>query len=158
MRGKRFLAMAVRDQVVKFSFTKRNYRILQFKLDAVPFLRGILALWDSLSLGTRMINLSSNMSGTEEEQIDSGKMFFTTALAMIIGVSIFFLLPAFLAGIFDKFWSLGAWWSNVIEGFIRLLILISYMALVGTIPDIKRVLPIMALSTKQLMRLKQTLN
>ncbi len=140
MRGKRFLAMAVRDPNGQIQLHDEELpAFYSSKWMRVPFLRGILALWDSLSLGTRMINLSANMSGAEEEQIDSGKMFFTTALAMIIGVSIFFLLPAFLAGLFDKLWSLGAWWSNVIEGLIRLIILIGYMALVGTIPDIKRV-------------------
>jgi len=140
MRGKRFLAMAVRDPKGQIQIHEEALpAFYSSKWMRVPFLRGILALWDSLSLGTRMITLSSNMSGSEEEQMDSGKMFFTTTLAMIIGVSIFFLLPAFAAGWLDKLWSLGAWWSNVVEGLIRLIILIAYMGLVGTIPDIKRV-------------------
>jgi uncharacterized protein YqhQ len=140
MRGKRFLAMAVRDHEGHIQIHEEKLPgIYSSKWMRIPFLRGVLGLWDSLSLGTRMISLSANMSGTDDEQIDNKSMAFVSFLSLLIGVAVFFLLPAFVAGLLDKAWSLGAWWSNIIEGILRLFILIAYMFLVGQIPDIKRV-------------------
>jgi Predicted metal-dependent enzyme len=48
------------------------------------------------------------------------------------------LLPALVAGWVDKALNLGPWWGNLFEGFLRLLILIAYLTIVGRIPDIKR--------------------
>jgi len=140
MRGKRFLAMAVRDPHGQIQLHEEELpAIYSSKWMRVPFLRGILALWDSLSLGTRMISLSANISGTDDEQIDSKSMALVTVLSLVIGVAVFFLLPAFVAGWLDKHFTLGPWWSNVIEGVLRLFLLIAYMALVGQMKDIRRV-------------------
>lgn len=140
MRGKRYLAMAVRDSHGQIQLHEEELpAIYSSKWMRVPFLRGILALWDSLSLGTRMISLSANISGTDDEQIDSKSMALVTVLSLVIGVAVFFLLPAFVAGWLHKRFTLGPWWSNVIEGVLRLFLLIAYMALVGQMKDIRRV-------------------
>ena len=140
MRGKRFLTMAVRDPNGAIQIHEEALPSLySSKWMRVPFLRGVISLWDALGLGSRMLTLSSNMAGNDEEQIDKKGMALATVVSIMIGIAVFFLLPALLAGWLDKLWTLGAWWSNVIEGIIRIILLISYMALVGRIEDIRRV-------------------
>ena len=140
MRGKRFLAMAVRDPNGDIQIHEEALPALyNSNWMRIPFLRGIISLWDALGLGSRMLTLSSNMAGTEEEQIDKKGMALATVVALIVGIAVFFLLPALLAGWLDKLWHLGAWWSNVIEGIVRITLLISYMALIGKMEDIQRV-------------------
>ena len=140
MRGKRFLAMAVRDPEGQVQlYEEKLPAIYSSNWMRIPFLRGVLGLWDALSLGSRMLTRSSNMAGTEEEQIDKKGMALATVFSLLIGIALFFLLPAFIAGWLDKLWNLGSWWSNVVEGLIRITLLLSYMALVGKVEDIQRV-------------------
>lgn len=140
MRGKRFLAMAVRDPQGNIQIHEETLpAIYNSKWMRIPFLRGILSLWDSLSLGIRMISISSNLSGTDEEKIDSKGIALITFLSMLISIAAFFLLPAFIAGWLEKVWSLKSWWANVIEGVLRLILLIAYMIIVGLTKDIQRV-------------------
>jgi len=140
MRGKRFLAMAVRDQTGQIKIHDEKLpAIYSSKWMRVPFLRGLFSLWDSLNLGARMITLSANMSGNEDEQIDGKSMALVTVISLLIAMVVFFLLPALIANWLGKLIHLSAWWSNIIEGLIRIIILIAYMALVGQMKDIKRV-------------------
>jgi uncharacterized protein YqhQ len=54
-------------------------------------------------------------------------------------VLVFFLLPAFLSGLLARLPGVSAWVSNLIEGGIRLAILILYLWIIGQMPEIKRV-------------------
>ena len=132
--------MAVRDQTGQIKIHDEKLpAIYSSKWMRVPFLRGLFSLWDSLNLGTRMITLSANMSGNEDEQIDGKSMALVTVISLLIAMVVFFLLPALIANWLGKLIHLSAWWSNIIEGLIRIIILIAYMALVGQMKDIKRV-------------------
>jgi len=111
------------------------YRSVWFR---TPFVRGVLGLWDSLELGMRYLTKAANVQTGEDEKIEGGTLVLTVLLAVALGVGIFFLLPALAAGWVDKSLSLGSWWSNLFEGFLRLTILVGYLLLVGRMPDIKR--------------------
>lgn len=139
MRGKKAVAMAVRSPqggIVMFDEQlPALYRSIWFK---TPFVRGVLSLWDSLELGMRYLTKAANVQTGEDEKIEGAALFFTVLAAVLVGIGLFFLLPALAAGWVDKFLNLGSWWSNLFEGILRLAILVLYMALVGRMPDIKR--------------------
>jgi len=139
MRGKKAVAMAVRSpqgEIVLFEEQlPAVYRSVWFR---TPFVRGVLGLWDSLELGMRYLTKAANVQTGEDEKIEGGTLVLTVLLAVALGVGIFFLLPALAAGWVDKSISLGSWWSNLFEGFLRLTILVGYLLLVGRMPDIKR--------------------
>ncbi|HOG76662.1 MAG TPA: DUF1385 domain-containing protein [Anaerolineaceae bacterium] len=139
MRGKKAVAMAVRSpqgEIVLFEEQlPAVYRSVWFR---TPFVRGVLGLWDSLELGMRYLTKAANVQTGEDEKIEGGTLVLTVLLAVALGVGIFFLLPALAAGWVDKSLSLGSWWSNLFEGFLRLTILVGYLLLVGRMPDIKR--------------------
>jgi uncharacterized protein YqhQ len=140
MRGKNHAAMAVRapnGEIV--TYQEELPDLYRSKWTTIPFVRGIFNLWDAMGLGMRFLTKSANIATGEEQQIEGKEMTFTVILSILIAVALFFLLPAFLAGLIEKYFSLSAWWSNLIEGAMRLLILIVYIVFIGRLPEIARV-------------------
>src|SRR5437667_10474071 len=64
MRGRHSAAVAVRKPDGDISVYEEvlNSRLYSSKLFRLPFLRGILLLWEMLVLGTRMMTLSANIA------------------------------------------------------------------------------------------------
>lgn len=140
MRGKNHAAMAVRapnGEIV--TYQEELPDLYRSKWTTIPFVRGIFNLWDAMGLGMRFLTKSANIATGEEQQIEGKEMTFTVILSILIAVALFFLLPAFLAGLIEKYFGLSAWWSNLIEGAMRLLILIVYIVFIGRLPEIARV-------------------
>ena len=140
MRGKNAVAIAMRapdSQIVVHSEELSPiYRSVWAK---IPFLRGIVTLWDALSLGMRALTISANTQTGEEEKLEGASLYFTLALSLGIAVGLFFLAPAFLGQLSERYLNLSAWWGNVLEGVIRLLLLVGYIWGIGRMPDIARV-------------------
>ena len=141
MRGKNAVAIAMRtpdNEIVLH--TERLGSIYNSKIIKVPFLRGLIALWDALILGMRALTLSANVQGDEDEQIEGPLLYITLATSMVFFVAIFFLTPA-TAGHFFRDWLNieSAWVTNLFEGFVRLGMLVGYIWLVGKMEDIRRV-------------------
>lgn len=146
MRGKQHAAMAVRapgGQIL--TYEEELPSLYQSKWMNIPFLRGILGLWDSLNLGMRFLTKSSNMVTGEDEQIEGKDLVFTVLLSLLLGIGLFFLLPALVSGWlegplgFEGLGNLGNWLSNLFEGLLRLAILVVYLMVVGRIPEVRRV-------------------
>ncbi|MCX6098446.1 MAG: DUF1385 domain-containing protein, partial [Candidatus Bipolaricaulota bacterium] len=67
------------------------------RLGRTPFLRGTFRLYDTMALGMRALNVSTQVAYPEEEQLSKGGTFFAFLLAMIVGVGAFIVLPLFIA-------------------------------------------------------------
>jgi len=140
MRGKFSVAMANRAPDNEIVLHKEELTgIYTSKLSKIPFLRGLIVLWDSLGLGMRFLTLSANIQTGEEEKLEGPMLYLTLALSLTFGLGLFFLAPALFAGLLSRFTPINPWLSNVVEGIVRLIILLIYMWSIGTIPDIKRV-------------------
>jgi len=114
--------------------------IYQGKIKTTPFLRGIIALWDAMFLGTRFLTISANhQTDKPEEQITGKSLYVTLAISLGIGILIFFVAPASLSHLFESFLGINPWMGNLIEGAIRVVLLVGYLALIQQIPDVKRV-------------------
>jgi uncharacterized protein YqhQ len=140
MRGRQSIAIAMRApnrQIVVHQEPISS--IYRGKLAKIPFLRGLLMLWDALGLGMRALTLSANTQTGENEKLEGPTLYLTLGLALAFGIGLFFLLPAAIGQLAEKFLDWNAWWSNLIEGMVRLLILVGYIWAVGWIPDIQRV-------------------
>ena len=146
MRGKEHVAMAVRapdGQIL--TYQEALPPLYRSKWMSVPFLRGVLGLWDSMNLGMRFLTKSSNMVNGEDDQIEGKELVLTVLLSLVLGIGLFFLLPALVSGWLDGPLGLGslgrtgAWLSNLLEGLIRLAILVVYLVVVGRMPEIRRV-------------------
>ena len=140
MRGRNTCAIAVRapDGQIRTQ-TETLGRLYQSGWARLPLLRGLLVLWDALVLGMRALTFSANIQAGGEESIDRGAMAATLVASLALGLGLFFLLPAGVGYLAERWLSISAWSANLVEGLVRLALLIGYIWAIGQIPDIGRV-------------------
>lgn len=141
MRGARVCSIAVRapDQSIVVE-TKPLKGLYLSRIGKLPFLRGLLLLGDALILGMQALTFSAKVQAAEEaEKIEGVPLTVTMLGSMTIGVAVFFLFPAGVAHAFERWASLNSWSTNLLEGLIRLSLLIAYIWAIGWMPDVRRV-------------------
>jgi uncharacterized protein YqhQ len=139
MRGAQAVAIAMRapnnEIVIQ---TEPLSGIYHSQIAKIPFLRGLLALWDSLGLGMRALTLSANTQTGEDEKLEGPALYLTIGISLTFGIALFFLAPAVIGQLSERFLHWNAWWGNLLEGVLRLALLIGYMLVIGQIPEIRR--------------------
>ena len=141
MRGARAVAIAMRDPEDNIVLhTEPLGGIYKTNIVKIPFLRGLILLWDSMGLGMRALTISANTQGEEEEQLEGWALYLTLGISLVFSIGLFFVLPATGSHLIETWMGVdNNWVANLIEGGIRLSILIGYIWGVGKISDIKRV-------------------
>lgn len=108
-------------------------------LAKVPFLRGVFVLLESLSLGFRALSWSAERAGEEEEEIGRKEIILTMVFAVAVAIAIFILAPAFAANWIKDLVGGNALLFVVIDGLIRIGLIVGYIWLIGRSDDIQRV-------------------
>ena len=140
MRGSQAVAAAMRSPEGEIIIEVEDLTgIYKSPLRKIPVLRGLIILWDALGLGTRYLTLSANIQTGEDEKIEGPTLFLTLFTSFAIAIALFFLAPAALGQLAQNALHINAWWGNIVEGIVRLLLLIGYMWGIGQMEDIKRV-------------------
>ena len=140
MRGRKACAVALRapdGQIV--THIEPLGGIYKSRVAKIPLLRGLILLWDALGLGMRALTLSANTQSGSDEKIEGPTLYLTVGLSLLIAVAIFFLAPAGIGHLAERYLGWNAWSGNLLEGLVRLLLLIGYIWAVGFLPDIRRV-------------------
>ncbi|MBU2562893.1 MAG: DUF1385 domain-containing protein [Actinomycetia bacterium] len=140
MRSKHFWALAVRkpDRTIytklfnDVSLTNKN-KVLGFM-----FIRGIIALIESMTLGFKALSYSINEATEEEIKFSKREMIISVIIAVVFAVGVFFILPTIIGRSFSEFFP-NAIVYNLLEGLIRIGFFFAYILLVSQIKDIKRV-------------------
>ncbi len=105
----------------------------------IPFLRGIFVLLESLSLGFRALSWSAEKAGEEDEEIGRKEIIVTMVFAIVVAVAIFILAPAFAANWIKDLVGGNMLLFVVIDGIIRVALIVGYIWIIGRNDDIKRV-------------------
>jgi uncharacterized protein YqhQ len=140
MRGRRLVAVAVRRPEGDIALRLESLGGLYTgPVRRIPFLRGIIVLWETLALGTKALLFSSNVAlGEEEKEISRPVLWGTVLLALTFVIAIIFVGPVLamsrLEGALDN-----ERLAALVEGIIRLGVLLAYLFLIGLLPDIRRV-------------------
>ncbi|MEK7784219.1 MAG: DUF1385 domain-containing protein, partial [Chloroflexota bacterium] len=147
MRGSQAMAVAVRNPKGEIQVhTQPLGNLYRGRFSKIPFLRGLLGLWDALGLGMQSLTYSANVAGGEEIKVEGPAMWGTVAMSLTFGIALFFLAPA-AAGAGVEYLSrtiagstgeAAGWVGNLAEGLIRLFLIVGYIWAIGFIPDIKR--------------------
>ncbi len=155
MKNKDQYAVAVRKPNGEIEVEIEHYHgiIHGSKLMQVPFIRGIFQFLDSLILGMRSLNFSATFYEEEEsketatdrafqklfkdkaEKVFSG---FVMALSLVLAIAIFMVLPYYITSFFEDYIR-NASLMAIVEGLIRILIFVVYVASISLMKDIKRV-------------------
>ena len=137
-----------------------NGTIKNKKIRKLPIIRGVINFVESLYLGMSTLMFSASFFEDEEEEAAKKKresmtkeerkaleekekkqekalMGGTVAFSIILALAIFFALPYFLSGFFRKVID-SETLIALLEGVIRLVIFVAYIAIISLTPDIKR--------------------
>ncbi len=156
MRGPEKDAIAVRTGgEIKLEITPRKIRP-KGSFAAWPLVRGAVNFFDSQVAGVKALMRSADLSpdGAEEDNPSKFDIWLENKLGneafqkMIVGIAVFFglglsillffMLPMVISGFFDR-WIHNNLLLNLLEGFVRMVIFMTYMVLVSRMKDMKRV-------------------
>ena len=140
MRGSQTMAVALRNPEgnIVVETEPLNEMLYRGPISRIPFLRGLVMLWDSLGLGMRALMTSADVAVGEEASLSGPVSWVTGLLGISLGVGLFMLLPSFLAGLLAPLLS-SELLISLVEGVFRLMLVIGYMWAIGYMPDIARV-------------------
>lgn len=153
MRGSKAYAMAVRRPNGEIAMIEKpistiteRYPILKW-----PLIRGVYALGSSMALSFSAMSQSAEIAFEDEpepvsrvekwlintfgEHLNKILMGIAMVIAVIIALGLFMLLPAFVGSLVGA----QGWLTGVVEGLIRIVIFVCYIALISRAKDIQRV-------------------
>lgn len=164
MRGPKESAVAVRKPDGEIIVEKKpiNSFVAKYKINKIPFVRGVFSFVESLVEGTKALMFSAEFFDIEEDDMKNKKeemteeelkkqetkdkkalnfaIYSSVVIALIFSVGVFMMLPTFLVGLVRDYANIS---NNIlttlIEGVTRILIFLIYIILVSKMEDIKRV-------------------
>jgi uncharacterized protein YqhQ len=141
MRGKRHYAVAVRLPNTKEIVVDRGElkaAIYVNPLWKLPILRGLALIGEQLHLGMKSLMWSANMNaGGNDVVIGKKEITGSVAFAAVFGVALFLGLPLLLAGLAVH--RSGSFLFVVVEGLIRVGLVLGYLSAIALLPDVRRV-------------------
>jgi len=139
MRGRNSFAVAMRAPDGKIVVHKENLAaVYRSRITKIPFLRGTILLWDALGLGMKALTLSANTQTGEEEKLEGPALYITLGVSLTIGIGLFILFPAGVGGLAEHYLGWQNLAHNLLEGLVRLVLLVGYIWAIGFMPDVKR--------------------
>ncbi len=148
-------AVALRQEDKRIRITDHTYTTVRDKcrLLRLPIIRGIVNMIESLILSYKVLGISADAMGLEEEPTKFEKwltrvcgkhlvdiiMGIAMVLGLVLGFGLFFYLPMLVTKALDG--ALGGnlgWFKNLVEGLMRIAIFVGYVWVVSFMNDIKR--------------------
>ena len=171
MRSPNTIVISVRRQSGKIKTQERFYTNLTHKIRAlnIPFVRGIINLFEMMVIGTKAINFSANeyAEDLEEEFADKSKkakakakakpkkqsnvvkrfidaLLFTLSLVMALALSVFLFkfLPLWITSLLEtQSQTIADNWIlfNLIDGILKTSIFILYIFILSLVPSFRRI-------------------
>ena len=155
MRNKDKYSIAVRkpDNEIEVVVKESQPITEKYKWLKLPVIRGVVCFVDSLVMGVSTLTYSASFYDDPAEQkttkadelgkaifkdkLESVLMAFTVVLAVVIALGLFMFLPYIISRLLVKFLS-SQFVLNLVEGLVRVLIFIAYLALVSHMKDVGR--------------------
>ena len=140
MRNGDEYAVAVRKPDGEIHVKTEHYEGISGKcgiLSKIPFIRGIFKFADSMVLGIRTLMYSAEFFEEDEEKQDAWAMRGMLAVSLVFAVVIFMMIPYFLSSLFKNVIP-SYEIRTLLEGVVRILIFILYLALISRMEDIQR--------------------
>jgi uncharacterized protein YqhQ len=142
MRGARSMAIAVREPDGGIRVKSEQLGgVYVGRVRRIPVVRGVIVLWETLALGMRALVFSSEVAAgisvEDEEEPSSTYIWLILGVTLAFAAAIFFVAPLLLTGWLNS--QMNGMLVVLIEGVVRLLMLLGYIWGIGFVPDIRRV-------------------
>ncbi|HET6614658.1 MAG TPA: DUF1385 domain-containing protein [Dehalococcoidia bacterium] len=107
-------------------------------LRKVPFVRGVLTLYDTFTLGIRSLYWSARVAAGREDEPASKREYALAGVSMTAAAAVFIAGPVLMTGWIDR--AGGSAWAEVLaEGGLRIAMLLGYIWFIGRLPEVQRV-------------------
>jgi len=136
-KSKDKIAVAVRKPDGKIKVKTDKYKSLTEKFPfSLPFIRGMIVLIETLILGIKTLNYSTNenLGDAKEEQLSGFALFLSLLLSIVLAIFLFKFLPLLGAQLLPIE---NNYLFNLVEGVIKITILVGYIWLISLMPDVK---------------------
>jgi uncharacterized protein YqhQ len=140
MRGRDAIAVAFRhpDGHIVWASEPLNSGPHAWRLARAPLVRGLIVLYETLVVGTRWLIRSANIQAAQDDiEIGRGTVAVMLGVTAVAGIGIFFLVPLFVAQAVTS--NSGSITQHLIEGLVKVGLLLGYLAVISRTPDIRRV-------------------
>jgi uncharacterized protein YqhQ len=116
------------------------------KIFNLPLVRGVIGLFEMLSIGIKSLNFSAEVQISEEEKKKSKKtssfsktLGFAASFLLAFGVAflVFFYFPLWLANFLQL--QKTSWQFNLLTGVIRILLFLGYIGFLSFFKDLRRI-------------------
>ena len=140
MKGPTRIATAVREPSGNIAVRVEPVHSLgdRFPLLKKPLLRGVIALGEALVYGIRALSFSAQAAGEEGEELSSKEIALTMLAAFGLAVLLFVVLPTYATKFIQSVVS-EPYLLNLFEGVLRLTIFFTYVGVISSLSDIRRV-------------------
>lgn len=142
MRNKDTVAIAVRNDKGKIVLKKESIPPLteKYPFFGWPFFRGIIGLFQMLTIGIKALTYSTNVALGEEEEVLSGwEIIGMIALSFLFAIGFFVFVPYAVTHILGYDDVSNPLSFNIIDGIIKMALFLLYVYLIGFMQDIHRV-------------------
>lgn len=141
MRSPHFIAIAVRKPDKKIAIRNIPFSsvALRFGFLRMPILRGVVMLVESMIQGINALGYSANIAAEGEgvgEPLSNWAIIGSIVSAFGLGMGLFVALPHFLTALVA---SAQSPWFHLLDGVLKMTILLSYVYLIAMMQDIHRV-------------------
>jgi len=136
MKRKDKIAIAIRSPNKKILVKKEKSNFPKVK---IPFIRGMFALVETLYIGMKSLNFSTKVALQEEGEKSSFYTVIAIILALIFALFLFKFVPLSIVYLIDKLIPLSNITFNLIDGLLKILILVGYIYVISFMKDIQRV-------------------
>jgi uncharacterized protein YqhQ len=145
MRAPKCLSVAVRrpDGSIVVREGPLRTKLLTGPLSKLPGVRGVIMLFESLSLGYGALRFSAEQQLTEEERKSAGEGGAAVGISVAVAIAMFVLLPqgltSGLAKLLGVQWDLTSPTFHAVTGAFKLFVFTAYLALISRIEEVRRV-------------------
>jgi uncharacterized protein YqhQ len=141
MRGRSHYAVAVRlprSQEIRIERGELKSALYTSRFWKLPLFRGLALLAEQMHLGMKSLIWSAGVNaGDQDIQIGKREIGISIAIALAFSLLLFIGLPLAGAGFAVK--RSGSFWFVVVEGVIRVVLILGYLWLIGMLKDVRRV-------------------
>lgn len=140
MRSPRWTSIAVRtpDGAIAAFTEARESSLVRYRWLRLPVLRGVIALYEALTIGIRALLRSAGVAAGSDQPLTASQVGVTIVSGLALAVGLFFVLPAALVPLVDRYLG-NVYTLNLAEGVLRIAILVGYLAVIGRLAAVARV-------------------
>jgi uncharacterized protein YqhQ len=140
MRSARWVSVVTRSPDARLVAQTWSFPslLLSHRAFRLPLVRGVVVLYESLVLGSRALLISAGQASAGSRPLTARQVRRSMARSLSASIALFFVLPAVVVRLAGG----GRWPATIddlAEGALRIGLVLAFLAMIGLIPDIRRV-------------------